>query len=94
MSVFAVRALSWARWNRMAAIATAVLASACGHGQREPEPEDAVGQIKQALSCGSAGAGGTAPQDSDPGAYVVDLGENPQTTGNALRPYGLAFEHV
>lgn len=94
MSVFAARALGWARWNRIAVVATAALASACGHGQREPEPEAAVGQIQQALSCGSAGAGGTAPQDSDPGAYLVDLGQAPQTTGNALRPYGLVYDLV
>src|SRR6185369_17225254 len=74
----------------------AVLATvACSHRA----PEQATASQREAVTLtqcsGSGGAGGaSSAADTDPGALIVDLGTTPQSQGNALKPYGLAYDLV
>jgi uncharacterized repeat protein (TIGR01451 family)/MYXO-CTERM domain-containing protein len=75
----------------LAAFATA----ACS--ERVPEPAAAAHHEAVVLAqCSSSGGSGgsSSAGDTDAGALIVDLGTTPQTQGNALKPYGMAYDLV
>ncbi|HYQ03073.1 MAG TPA: Ig-like domain-containing protein [Polyangiaceae bacterium] len=90
----AARHSSLSRLLRICAGVAAFAAAACSSHHA---PEQATASHREAVTqcSGSSGAGGTSSAtDTDPGALIVDLGTTPQTQGNALKPYGLAYDLV